>query len=492
MTIHKFIRGSGTATTGRILGRGIGYIAQIILARILTPDGFGLFAIGWTTLRLFAIAGHLGLDFGIIHFGSRYWGEEKSGFRSVFLLSVGGALLSGIFAGTVIYFSAPFLAITFFKKPDLTLILQGFAFTFPLATTLRVLAATSSISGKMLCGGIAEDITQPVLQIILFLAFHSLGFGLTAALLSTLISFAVAVFAAFICVARLTPVAFYPTAFSMRYAIPLFRYSIPTILAVTLAAFNLWGDRLIVGYLSTPSDTGIYQAISLITMFTTTILSGIKLVTAPTISKLFHNNEQTQLIILAKLTTRWILYITTPVLLIVALLPGELLFFVFGREYLIGKIPLLWLTLGQLFYVTFGIADQYFLMTGHQKNWLVISFVVFTVTVILDLLLIPRLGLLGAALVSSLMMLLIGLLALFIMKALLDFWLVDFHHLKPWLASIVSGMITYLVIQKLTFLSIQRVIVAICLSTSLFFFMILFLGIEKEDILVFKQILRRG
>ena len=476
----------------RILGRGIGYIAQIIFARILFPDGFGLFAIGWTILRLFAIAGHLGLDFGIIHFGSQYWEDKQSKFRSIFLLSVGGALISGILAGATTYLFAPFLATSFFKKPDLVLILQGFAFTFPLATTLRVLAATSSISGKMLCGGAAEDVTQPAMQIVLFLIFHSLGFGITAALLSTLISYAIAVLLASLCVAKLTPIAIQPVTFSTQDAIPLLRYSIPTILAVTLGAFNLWGDRLIVGLLGTPADAGIYQAISLITMLTTTVLSGIKLVTAPTISKLFHNEERTQLISLAKLTTRWILYLGAPILLIVALLPGEILILAFGKEYIIGKTPLLWLTFGQLFYITFGIADQYFLMTGHQKNWLVISFVTFITTIILDLFFIPRFGLLGAAVVSCVMMLLIGLLALFGLKVLLNFWLVDLQHLKPLAASIASGLITYLIIQQWAFSPISRILVTLSLSSLLFVCLLLFLGMENEDITIAKQILHRS
>src|SRR5688500_13129104 len=67
---------SATATIGRILGRAVGYLTQIFLARLLAPEGFGLFAIGWTLLRLFSIAGHLGLDFGVIKFGSQYWQKD--------------------------------------------------------------------------------------------------------------------------------------------------------------------------------------------------------------------------------------------------------------------------------------------------------------------------------------------------------------------------------------------------------------------------------
>ncbi len=481
MTTRRFILGSGIATSVRMIGRGVGYLAQIVLARILAPDSYGLFTIGWTILRFFSIAGHLGLDFGMIHFGSQYWKTHPSRFRSVFLLSIGGALLSGLFAGLLIFYYAPWIATSFFKKPNLVWVLRGFAFTFPFATVLRVLAATSSISGKMLCGGFAEDIAQSVTQILLFILLFSFGYGLRAALLSTLFSYAFAVAWASICVARLTPLALIPAKFLWNDFKPLFRYSLPTILAVSLSGFNLWGDRLIVGYFRSEAEAGIYQAISLITMFTVITLSGIKLVTAPTVANLFHSDKQENLESLGKLITRWILYISFPVLLVIILVPGPILRATFGEGYLAGTVPLIWMTFGQIFYATFGVSDQFLVMTGNQRSWLAIAAIGFAFTFTLDTLLVPSLGLLGAAIVSSSMMLLIGILTILQLKRSLQFWIIDFQHFKIYLAGVFTYFITRGVIHSFAFIDLFQILLAGVCVLGVFFASLLLLGVNTED-----------
>lgn len=484
---QNLIYRSGTATIGRVFGRGIGYIAQIVLARVLAPEGFGLFAIGWTILRLFSITGHLGLDFGVITFGARYWQKDQHKLRSVIVISLGGALLSGVLFGILIYISAPWLAIHFFNKPDLEPILRGFAFTFPFATTLRVLAATNSISGKMLCGAFAEDITQPILQILLFFVLYNMGMGLNAAILSTIISFGISVIAGFMCIGGNIPGFFSLEKISMEDALPVLRYSLPAIVGVTLGAFNLWGDRLIVGYFSTAVQTGIYQSISVITMFTTILLSGIKISIAPVISQMFHNNDLAGVQLLARSITRWALYISMPFLLTAFVAPNDILGAIFGNKYQEGAIPLLLLTIGQLFYVMFGLTDQFFLMTGKQKAWLRISLIIFLLTIFFDAILIPKIGLIGASIVSSTMMFLLGIISTTTLRNYLGVWLFDVSHLKILIASALTALATYIIVNNLTLSYIQSIAITFILSTSLFLLFLWLTGIESSDKSIINQ-----
>jgi O-antigen/teichoic acid export membrane protein len=476
-----------------MLGRGAGYLAQILLARILAPEYYGLYAIGWTILRLFSIAGHLGLDIGAIHFGSRYWQKDKSRFKSIILISLNSAFFSGVIAGFALYLAAPWLAVTFFKKPELEFILQGFAFAFPLATALRILAATSSISGKMLCGGVAEDVAQPFFQITLLIILINHGTEtIWAAIISTLFSYLMAVAGGLICVRRLTPEVFSREKISLQDAKKLFYYSAPTILAVTLASFNLWGDRLIVGYFGTEKDTGIYQSISILTMLTATILSGIKITIAPIISKLYHNQQHNELKATAQNSTRWLLYLSTPILLLTILVPGEILKFLFGIEYTEGALPLVYLSIGQLFYIAFGISDILFLMTGNNKDWLIIATAIFIGTITLNAIAIPLAGLLGAALVSCSMMLLSGIFALFRIKQRLNFWLIDKTHAHVGIAGLITYTITALLISNSHFEAITKIALAGIISTITFVFLLLLIGLENSDknllINTFKQI----
>jgi O-antigen/teichoic acid export membrane protein len=487
----NLLRNSGVATLARILGRSVGYIVQIILARILLPDTFGLFAIGWTILRLFTIAGHLGLDYGVIHFGSRYWQKDDIGLKSVFALSLIGAFASGLIFGLLLYLLAPWLSIEFFKKPELKTILQGFAFTFPLATSLRILAATSSISKNMLFGGIAEDVVQPLFQIILLFAFISTGSNsISAVIFSTIFSYIIAVTFGFAGVKRLVPKALSIGKISTQDAFALFSFSLPTIIAVTLAAFNLWGDRLIVGYFGSETQTGIYQSISIITMITTTILSGIKITIAPIISQTFYSGEIEKLHSMGKMITRWTLYFSTPILLVTAIAPREIITIAFGLPYQSGSTALFWLTIGQLFYVTYGLGDQFFLLTGKNKDWLIIATSIFILTIGLDALFIPRLGLIGAALVSCAMMMLMGLLSLFRLKQILHFWLFDRQHIKIWVAALNAGLITLAILHFLVMSTQLKLLAAFIISGFFFVIFLIIYGFSSEDKRILGQMIK--
>ncbi|MBI5351621.1 MAG: polysaccharide biosynthesis protein [Chloroflexi bacterium] len=482
---------SGIAITGRILGRGLGYLSQIVLARILAPDGYGIFAIGWTILRLFSIAGHLGLDYGVTKFGTQYWGKDQTRIKNLVILSTGSAFMSGLIFGLILNITAPWLAEVVFRKPELEQILQGIALTFPFATTLRVLAATSIIQGKTIYGAISEDIIQPVVQMILFLLLIKTFGGISAAITSTIISYAVSTIVGAAFVTYLIPNIFSQKSIITKDLLPLFRFSLPAIVGATLGAFNLWGDRLLVGYFGTKFDTGIYQSISIITMLTTIVLSGMKISAAPAISRMSNDDRRSDIESLSKSISRWSLYLTMPMLLFVFTNANNVITIFFGEKYQAGVIPLLILTAGQAFYVTFGITDQVLLMTGRQKEWLTISTTVFLLTVFFDALLIPKLHLLGASLVSTAMIILLGILSILCLKHYLNFWLLDSSHFKIIATTLLSGLFTYPITLQLSSLGNALGTFISLVTTGAIFVLFLFVyGMDPRDKIQLITILR--
>ena len=430
---------SGTATAGRLIGRALSFLAQLVLARALAPEAFGVFAIAWTTLRLFAIVGHLGLDAGVIRFGAEALGHDPRRLKGAVLLAVGGALLAGSVFGLVIFLSAPWIAASAFGKPELEPILRGFAFVFPLAATLRVLAAASSLSGRMLCGAIAEDLLQPVAQMAVFLPLFWVGLGLKAAVMSTAVSYGASVAMGVVCVRRLLPETRSAGSPDLTIFRSLLRFSLPTDLAVSLGAFNVWGDRLLVGYFGTASQAGIYQSVSLISVLTTLMMSGIKSASAPILARMLSAAQGAAAVGVVQRAARWGLYIATPILLLTAFLPGEILIALFGPAYTGGATALVWLAAGQFLYVAVGVADQFILMSGHQALWLAITGFSFIATLVLDAFAIPAHGIVGAAVVSCGTTALTTALTILLMRRLTGQWLVGWRQLLLLVSAIISG-----------------------------------------------------
>ena len=93
--IAKLAAGASITLVGRIIGRGTHILGQIALARFLGPATFGLYALGWTILRIAGLVAPLGLEHGVIRYGSRNWRTDPSGFRGVLLQSLGLACGDG-------------------------------------------------------------------------------------------------------------------------------------------------------------------------------------------------------------------------------------------------------------------------------------------------------------------------------------------------------------------------------------------------------------
>ena len=74
---------------GRFGGRALHMATQIVLARLLGPLQFGLYAIGWSVLRFLGIVPVLGLDFGAIYIGSRYVEKRRGEAARSVALAVG-------------------------------------------------------------------------------------------------------------------------------------------------------------------------------------------------------------------------------------------------------------------------------------------------------------------------------------------------------------------------------------------------------------------
>ena len=117
--LKRLASGASVATAGRVAGRGLNFLVQVILARLLGPALFGLYVIGWTFIRIASMIGPLGLDQGVIRFGTKYWRKDRTKFKEVVFFSSGISLLSGLLIGLILFWSAPFLSETVFQKPGL-------------------------------------------------------------------------------------------------------------------------------------------------------------------------------------------------------------------------------------------------------------------------------------------------------------------------------------------------------------------------------------
>jgi O-antigen/teichoic acid export membrane protein len=126
------------------------------------------------------------------------------------------------------------------------------------------------------------------------------------------------------------------------------------------------------------------------------------MVVAPQFAKMYTNGQMEKLQRLATASARVALLIAFPAALVFILFGGDLLNIVVGEEYVTGAIPLAILSLGQLVNAGMGSVIILLNMTDHER--VVARGVAFAAigNVVANLFLIPTWGMKGAAIATTL------------------------------------------------------------------------------------------
>lgn len=484
--LNKLASGAGISLIGRVAGRVFFVISEIILARFLGPAAFGLYAIGWTLLRLVGLAAPLGLHNGIIRFGALYWPDSPGKLRDLLQKAFITATFSSLVIGAGMFTFAGWIEVAF-QKPGLALVIRWFALGVPLITLLRLAAAATRVSLRMKYSVIAEDFVQPLLDLVFIILVYFLSAGLTGALLAGIVSLALAMLLALYYLRQVFGRAFQAAAEFSLNARALVAFSLPTALTGFFATAIIWVDRLIVGYFRLPAEVGIYQAASQSSTFFAIILTAMNAIFAPMISDLYHKGEHKRLEDLYRVSTKWALYISLPVLVVILFVPELLMKVVFGQAYAEGALPLLILNLGQLVNVATGAVGFLLIMTGRQKRWLLFTALALVGNILLNLLLIPRYGVVGAAISTSAAVSALFLTGLLSVRLSLKLWPYDRRYLKGLAAALLAG----LAILALRSFEIQSDLLALALicavSAGVFVLALLLLRLDEEDLTLLRQ-----
>ena len=476
----KLAKGARVTLVGRFSGRVANLLGQVAVARLFGPKVFGLYSIGWAILRILGILSSLGLDHGVIRYASRYWRTDSSRFKGVLLQSLSGTILSGLLIGGGIYLGAPWLAEQVFKKPDLTLVLRCFAAALSVVAGLKVAASATRVSQQMKYSVYAEELTQPAVHLPLIFLTYLLGWGLQGAVMAAVLSYIIAFILAIFYIKQLFPEVCSRKVKSIAVK-GLLSFSLPASFAGIFVMLTIWIDRLIVGYFLPASQVGIYQAASQSSTLFALILTAFNAIFSPMIADLYHRGQIQRLNALFKVGTKWGLYISLPLFLVICISPCHVMSAVFGTEYEAGALSLVILSIAQLINVGTGAVGLLLIMTGHQKRWFLFSALMLFVNIFLNLLLIPKFGLHGAAIGTACAIAGLFLSGLFVVRYSLGLWPYDRRYFKGLLATALTTGVLLLLRSANFSQSISGLSLFSAISIATFGATLYLLGLDPED-----------
>jgi O-antigen/teichoic acid export membrane protein len=372
----------------------------IVLARTLGPAGYGTYAFAFSLVSLLAVPAQLGLPSLLVRDIAKYhylreWGLLRGLLRRAtqIVIGVSLALMAG---GTVA---------AWLLSPDLD---SEKVKTFLWALALIPLIAFGNIRGaalrglrRVVQGQLPEQAIRPGLYLALLGAGAWFG-AMTAegAMALRVVAATGAFVVGVVLLRRHVPpeaVAADP-AFETRAWL---RAILPLSLIAGMGVINRQTDIVILGLFTTSADVGIYRTATQGAELVVFLLSAVTNVIAPYVSRLYTGGEMERLQRLATTSARVILLLAFPVAGAFIFFGEEILSMVFGKEYAPGQTPLAILCVGQLFSAAAGSVGMLLNMAGYERDTARGFAVATAFNVILNIILIPPLGMTGAAIATA-------------------------------------------------------------------------------------------
>lgn len=159
-------------------------------------------------------------------------------------------------------------------------------------------------------------------------------------------------------------------------------------------------DILMLGIFASESVVGVFSTTQRVSAALYVFMAIMNRLAAAPFSHLHTTNEKEKLQSTITKITRWTSYISLPVFIVIILFSKPILSF-FGKGFAEGQTALIILCVGQMFAIITGPVGNLSIMTGNEKINIRYTFVMIIVSIILNVILIPLMGINGAAIAAA-------------------------------------------------------------------------------------------
>lgn len=433
--LSTLARGGVISLAGAVANGVFGFALIVVVTRGLRARGAGAFFEG---LALFTIASNLcelGADDGLLRTIPRFrvLGRTRDLRRT---LAIG--LVPVVVVGVVLA-----LVLMAFASPLADLFSKGSHQAATLATYIRILAPFLPLSaassaclsatrgfGTVVPFVVVDNFGKPGIRPVLEVAVIAAGLGATAVALAWAGPIVVGLAVAALALRRLLLRAERrdrsradpgPPRPSRELAGEFWRFAAPRAVAGFFATTVFWLDTLLVGAMRSTAQAGVYTAATRYIVMGTVAIQAILLAIAPQISALITRGDYDRAQTLFETATAWLMAPAWPIYLTLALF-APLFLRVYGPEFVSGQHALLVLALAALVAMGVGPVSSILLMSGRSVWNLVNGVLALGLNVGLNLLLIPHLGIVGAAVAWAVSIVANNLAALIEVRLMIGLW----------------------------------------------------------------------
>ena len=485
--MKRLVKHAGIGFLGGIWGKAAQYLYSIILARYLGARLLGIYFLALGLVDTIGTISRFALNEGILKFVPLYWGKQDvARTKGTVTQALKIGTINGIIAAGIIFLFSEKIAVDIFHCSSLAPALKVASFTIPIFSfTILALTVTQAFH-TLKYMVFVNQIFRPLFKIALGILLFLLGGKLFAALSVHIISLILGVFLAL----RFLYLAFpgIKNKETITETKKLLSYSFPLFLGVVFYFLLTKVDTFMLAYFRSIEEVGIYNITVNTVMLLFLIGISFRSIFTPMISNLYNRKEMKQLEFFYKTLSRWIFTLALPVFLLFIIFPKQIMT-IFGAKFVDGWQALFLLAIALFVYTFSGLGGQMLKMSGKQNLTFYNTLIIFFLNLGLNLLLIPRYGMPGAAFATGTSLVILNIIALIQVRLGLKMGPFSKKYLPALTAGIITGIVTLLLKKFILGIDFRITLLSGIFIIFTLYSLVLFLfGIWEEDKIILRAV----
>lgn len=434
--IRKIAKEGSITFIGNITGRALNFGFVAVATRTISPSAYGVFTLGLSIVMFLQGFANLSLHRSIDYYLPKFLKDDEEGkakgtLVTVFLVSIVTTTIAAI---VIITTARPIAG--FFDNSSLEYSLPLLALVIPFVTAQQILQGTFMGVKKMKYRVYIRDIVNPVGRLVgltVFVLFTAELFGI---IIGHLFGLAISIVVGVVIVYR--NIAWIRTAKIISVSHwSLVSYALPLMFAGVIYSFVAQIDYFAIGYFLSSAEVGYYRVAFMLASTTLIVLQSITPIFKPMVVE-SQNDETLQN--QYRTVTRWITILTLPIVTTFVLAPELYLSLFFTREYAVVSTALVALAVGYLANSALGPEGMVLEGLGHTRLTLFNTVILIVTNAVLDVVLVPRIGVVGAGIATATALTVAGIMGVFEVYYIRNIQPFSIRLLKVWAAIIPAAI----------------------------------------------------
>lgn len=393
-------KGGAIAFALKVASAALGLLNQIVLARILGAGGVGEVLLALSLFRISAQIAKFGMEETLMRFVPLYTEQKDSSLlKGAIYFAIKFSFLISLFFIVIILLLSEVIAINIFHSAVLLKLLPVIVIALPVGVVREIIAGILKGYKDTYKALLPEGLVMPFFRIVVFLLLTLKG-------VTPL--YAVIAFVAGEVIAALFSIKFLSQRLELIKSVKkqcerkrILKVAYTVIFSSISMFLFTQTDIWVLGILTSTEEVGIYGVAAKLVFLVYFPMFAFSAIIPPIFSSTYTTGDYKELKRVTRKTSRWIFSMSMPIILLLIIEGKYILSYFYGTEFEAGYHAILILLAAYLISASTGLVGLFLQMTGQHKVYMKLNVLFGLLNVVLNVILVSRFGLLGAAMATA-------------------------------------------------------------------------------------------